>query len=87
MRNRKHAEQKHKRENSESVCTRNLIRSLRTPVQFLILLTRAKIPYGQTFLEVFPVGEIVIRDFDSSCVYDVHNLSTEIQPRELEKML
>ena len=41
MRNRKHAEQKHKRENSESVCTRNLIGSLRTPVRFPILPTRA----------------------------------------------
>ena len=32
---------KRERENSESVCTRNLIGSLRTPVRFPILPTRA----------------------------------------------
>ena len=46
-----------------------------------------KIPYGQTFHEVFSIDWIVITALDSSSVYDVHNLSTEISPCKLEKML
>ena len=46
-----------------------------------------KIPYGQTFHEVFSIDWIVIIALDSSSVYDIHKLSMEIKPCQFEKML
>ena len=87
MRNRKYAEQKEKEKTaSRFVPEISLVRCAHL-FDFQYYQLVRKIPYGQTFHGVFSIDLIVITALDSGSVYDIHNLSMEISPCQLEKML
>ena len=78
MRNGKYAEQKEKEKTaSRFVPEISLVRCAHL-FDFRYYQLARKIPYGQTFHEVFSVDGIVITALGSSSVYDIHNFSMEI---------
>ena len=78
MRNGKYAEQKEKEKTaSRFVPEISLVRCAHL-FDFRYYQLVRKIPYGQTFHEVFSIDCTVVAALDYSSVYDIHNLYMEI---------